>query len=1204
MGLGPRIRLEEPPKYCKISNSKFNKLQKNIQKIVDSKAASAQKIIIPILFAFLLTFLFINVIFAADECTGINGDGDTTACSAYGTCNGGPAFAIDNTLGDCTGPSGCTTTDCCGDDNGEYYESCVVAAANEMTWEASCVAGDDACCATTSCVGRLDSNRYCYASNTGHFITGESGNDQFAYCNPSGQWRECDYGSTQCGFCDNDAAFQTCSSGTCFLAEGESSVFGDYGDGYGSGSDSGSASVSGGALSECCGDDSSEYANYRTCYLSGSSTLAGNFCDDLTSDEVCCDADDDCIYNGVCFSPGTTGVNLDGSGEADATCQSQTTFGRWVDCDLSDTWCSYCDTGTDLPNCVGTACYIAEGEDPASLPGEYADGETECCGDDSNENFLSSAGCSADGDSDVDADGDGDDDLCDSGQWKDCETDDDCSGTLICSGAQNDCVNPDGFIIIRNLGITGVENSNQEFTSTRSVMLDLNFTSDTRGCTYTNYHTTTEQPAADYNGWTPMEACVTNRLWLLSEGTGVKTVFYKINFSDRQSVFNDTINYNYTGQGLDLTPPTAPFVYHRNFTNNVVNITINWFNSTDPESITFGIPLEYTVYLYNQSDDLIAQGTTTSRQYDFEIAANLRQMHGTYLYANVTVTNSAGLTNSALSNNLYIDLIGPNMTNISGRLRNRSSDVYVGIVGEDIWVFADEGNFSWNAPDDLSDIGGYSFVLNENYQSPDDVPEGISNQFELKTHQLYDSLLSGKYYFTIKAKDLADNWGQMSSINFSVDITPPTAFEITSEEQVENDYSYVWSESTDPETGILFYRINLTDRNDVVNESITKYNVADRTYTFENLTSQNYSVVVYAFNGVGAWSSTDENQMNLDTTPPEIIVMPNRSVITNFPVIKAWTNEQATCEYSFSSNPLETTDYKFSNTTYHETKLNYTSDGHKNMTVTCTDPYGNSANANLNFTIQSSWEPDDIIIDPTVYSYEDTVESISFKLESSTNDMAGLINPDFTVKLDGKDYPFTIFDHGNSYFNLSFNNPSAGTHDVRITLYNDVYTSFVLEVSELGLYTLYEDSSITQSEFKDHISYYDGNTRIGIATEDDLVGSSVVSINSNKINISGSNTKKNVMIFNTKNAVSMADRNRKISKEKFYSLINPSFGYGISERYYITLKLVYENYGIQGDGIFKHGKHNLQIINTKPEDNTIIRVEKKTNEDRVVLSYD
>jgi cysteine-rich repeat protein/VCBS repeat-containing protein len=56
----------------------------------------------------------------------------------------------------------------------------------------------------------------------------------------------------------------------------------------------------------------------------------------------------------------------------------------WLDCDYDSIFCSTCDSSTDLPNCVGTGCWINEGETGISF-GDYTDGQTECCGDDSGE---------------------------------------------------------------------------------------------------------------------------------------------------------------------------------------------------------------------------------------------------------------------------------------------------------------------------------------------------------------------------------------------------------------------------------------------------------------------------------------------------------------------------------------------------------------------------------------------------------------------------------------------------------------------------------------------------------------------------------------------------------------------------------------------------------------------------------------------------
>ena len=69
---------------------------------------------------------------------------------------------------------------------------------------------------------------------------------------------------------------------------------------------------------------------------------------------------------------------------------------NWFDCDTNKDDCGRCDNGqwnligsSDFPNCNGQECWIAAGE----ITGEYnSKGAIGCCGDDSNEYFITTNG--------------------------------------------------------------------------------------------------------------------------------------------------------------------------------------------------------------------------------------------------------------------------------------------------------------------------------------------------------------------------------------------------------------------------------------------------------------------------------------------------------------------------------------------------------------------------------------------------------------------------------------------------------------------------------------------------------------------------------------------------------------------------------------------------------------------------------------------
>ncbi|MFH1237792.1 MAG: right-handed parallel beta-helix repeat-containing protein [Candidatus Aenigmatarchaeota archaeon] len=124
-------------------------------------------------------------------------------------------------------------------------------------------------------------------------------------------------------------------------------------------------------------------------------TYGGRSCDDI-ADERCinggsnltdrayCGHDDDCVYSDACFAKGTY-ADLTDDGRIDGWCMAKTDYkSNWRDCDNYTTSC--------IGGCM--ANWTAGGE--SAQFGEYDTGsETECCGDDAGEHFITTGGVSS-----------------------------------------------------------------------------------------------------------------------------------------------------------------------------------------------------------------------------------------------------------------------------------------------------------------------------------------------------------------------------------------------------------------------------------------------------------------------------------------------------------------------------------------------------------------------------------------------------------------------------------------------------------------------------------------------------------------------------------------------------------------------------------------------------------------------------------------
>lgn len=130
-------------------------------------------------------------------------------------CNGG---ACDGSTRGFTFDTG-TTSDCCGDDSGEYYRYCnYVAPASGFPDTGDCVATDDMCCnPSTDCVNAAGTA--CVANDTGN--TDGDGDGNVDYC-LNNQWYDCYNGNnSQC------AGGYTCTSNDC--VGGSSIINGGHG---------------------------------------------------------------------------------------------------------------------------------------------------------------------------------------------------------------------------------------------------------------------------------------------------------------------------------------------------------------------------------------------------------------------------------------------------------------------------------------------------------------------------------------------------------------------------------------------------------------------------------------------------------------------------------------------------------------------------------------------------------------------------------------------------------------------------------------------------------------------------------------------------------------------------------------------------------------------------------------------------------------
>jgi len=92
-------------------------------------------------------------------------------------------------------------------------------------------------------------------------------------------------------------------------------------------------------------------------------------------------------------------------------------------------------------------------------------------------------------------------------------------------------------------------------------------------------------------------------------------------------------------------------------------------------------------------------------------------------------------------------------------------------TNEDEWFSNNDPTFEWTTPPDPSGIEGYSYTLDH---SPSTTPDTTVDTTENSAR--YFDIADGEWWFHVRAKDNADNWGSPDHYRVRVDTIPPSSF--------------------------------------------------------------------------------------------------------------------------------------------------------------------------------------------------------------------------------------------------------------------------------------------------------------------------------------------------------------------------------------------------------------------------------------------
>ncbi|MBT4352515.1 hypothetical protein HOD20_08330, partial [archaeon] len=861
-------------------------------------------------------------------------------------------------------------------------------------------------------------------------------------------------------------------------------------------------------------------------------------------------------------------------------CQSNNSWnsdfsGEWAcDCTMGSSP-SYWNLGGET---ASTTCCEIDGGNRATrisdstMDNEYVTSSSDdaCCSHITD--CVNGSDCYASPDISTDIDVDGDFDYCNSGIWYDCNTDSECKTGDPC--INNECIEINEFIEISNIGQTGFDQVNPEYTSIRSVILHLNYSSFVNKCRFINYDNPYVLPVTDNENWTGWENCVSTKFWQLSERSGLKTVYYQLNYTNGigpSDMKNDSINYNFSGAGLDLSTPSNVEIDFGGYTNINTTLSASWSKATDFESDILRILILYNYSIFQNNDlifsDIIDDLSFRKSGFNFS--------HEDNITINITTINSAGIQNNTKSNNLVIDLEPPGAVSIVSKLfKNRSTNTWQSL-DESVWTNAKQVKFIWSATDDLSGIGAYSYLLTDvSTKYPDDIPEGSVGLFAV-ANEITLNLNSGQKYFRVKARDVAGSWGPNAISGesiFKIDNTHPSRPLLTNQEYNPDDQSviYTWSESIDEESDISLYQINLTDNNDNLldtffvdgSETSGKYNS-----TFD----QEIIIIIGAKNGAGLWRWSNQEDIDIDTEPPKILSTSEGTVIESTFLLYLNTNEDTTCYYTESGR---TNKFLYTNTTYHEAKVTY-SDGNYNFLVECLDNTLNSNTTTFVVKVNTDEEVTEVNIPSSFTSYVNTLTFFTLNVTNSTTRLGGISRESFNVVLDENNIDFKIDEIESGLYSIGIEGVENGTYSLKVNV-NGIESNIMdLGIEDLYFNIIYSDNRLGNILNTDKISYgeiYNLDAGIASASETFIRDSqgSLFDVTVDYDNYAH--------IFLTYEIIGIGSKNKILKKDDFLNKQNPSFGYSINDYFVINLILDYYDLDITTDAERElKGKNNLFI---------------------------
>ncbi|MBN2567410.1 hypothetical protein JXB02_04985, partial [Candidatus Woesearchaeota archaeon] len=723
---------------------------------------------------------------------------------------------------------------------------------------------------------------------------------------------------------------------------------------------------------------------------------------------------------------------------------------------------------------------------------------------------------------------------------------------------------PDEYIWVRNLGQTGFEETNQEFTSLRTVLLELAFNESATKCRYANENL----------NWTVWETCEESRYWLLTDVNGAKVVYYDVNHTDGfVHRMWDSIYLNKSGYGLDLTPPVGLIVVDDgNFTNDNASLHAYWYNASDRESELLNSPLLYQYRIRDQTSFTTVVGWTAAGTATEVTRTNLSLVENhTYVF-DVLVRNSANLNMTASSDGIALDTAPPTI----GFVLSPTHPL------ETVWYANGSPTLVWNGSDSVGRVDAYSYLIDRfSNITPDQVPEyGVNKS--------YTGLSDGSYYFHVRARDEAGNYGGAAHFRIRIDTTAPTTPRMEAPVQNATNASilFEWQASLDQHAGIAYYQLQVGNSSTFANSTLvynsTAGNVTARSVRVPRSGTYYGRVRAVDLAGNPSLWSTQIGEI-IDTTPPIIIFKkPINIVVSRMVNLVLNTDETATCRYDGKR-------FDFTNSTYHQARVNL-SVGDYVYNISCTNLALLTNSTLISFQVRL-WEPTSVIVTAHPPYYTDGIVALEAIVENGTSSLGEIPVDWFAVLLNGSVVDdFTVIDNGDGNYTVLFRAPieSAG-YSVMVEI-RGVTDTVAIDVEDIYLTVSYDDAGVSGTPLDSIIYYETPSYAVGIASDSSRITKTSAD---GRMELSYNLLDGTSYLFLTRPAQNLRQKERYLKTRTFTELINPSFGYPLDKDYLVSAGLEFPDILVSGSQSISDGRYSLMIRNAglDPDDNTVIELQ-------------